>query len=109
MSRPYAPISRSASSDRRERPRRADEIGRQSPARVPPGFTRRPARRRGRRPYLRDNNSETYEREPAMLVPKVGIALALFTLLLAGCGGGSAAPGTATGAGAPLGPPQGGH
>ena len=59
MGRRYAPISRPASSDRRDPPRRADEIARQNPARVALGFTRRPDVRRGRRPYLRENNSET--------------------------------------------------
>jgi subtilase family serine protease len=47
------------------------------------------------------DNSETSKKEPTMRVHKAGIALAgialaAVTLLVAGCGGGSAAPGTTT-------------
>ena len=44
-----------------------------------------------------------------MLAPKAGITLATITLLLAGCGGGSAAPGTTTRTGAQLDPQKVAH
>jgi subtilase family serine protease len=52
---------------------------------------------------------ETWKKEPTMRVHKAGIALAAITVLVAGCGGGSAAPGTATRGSAQLGPQQAAH
>jgi subtilase family serine protease len=54
------------------------------------------------------DNSETTDKEPVMRVPTVGIALAGITLLVAGCGGGSA-PSATTGKSAQLDPRQVAH
>jgi subtilase family serine protease len=55
------------------------------------------------------NKSETWTKEPTMRLHKAGIALAALTLLVAGCGGGSAAPATTTRGSAQLDPQQAAH
>jgi hypothetical protein len=58
-----------------------------------------------------ESNSETRNKEPTMRVPTAAIALAGITLVVAvaGCGGGSAPPGTTTRANAQLDPQQVAH
>jgi subtilase family serine protease len=55
------------------------------------------------------DKSETWKKESTMRVLKAGIALAGLALLVAGCGGGSAAPGSTTGQSARLDPQQVAH
>jgi subtilase family serine protease len=55
------------------------------------------------------DKSETWKKEPTMRVQRGGLALAAITLLVAGCGGGSAAPGTITRGSAQLDPQQAAH
>jgi subtilase family serine protease len=49
------------------------------------------------RPYRRERHVEDLEEGVTMRAQRAGITLGAITLLVAGCGGGSAAPGTATG------------
>jgi subtilase family serine protease len=58
---------------------------------------------------VESDTSETWKKEPTMRVQRAGIALAGITLLVAGCGGGSAAPGTTTRRSAQLDPQQAAH
>jgi subtilase family serine protease len=58
---------------------------------------------------VESDTSDTWNREPTMRVPRAGIALAGITLLLTGCGGGSAAPGATTRGSAQLDPEQVAH
>ena len=55
------------------------------------------------------DTSETWKKELAMRIHRAGIALAGITLLVAGCGGGSAAPSTTTRGSAQLDPQQAAH